>query len=397
MDVAKGAFPVFMLVVISILYEYLVFRYGYFFKEGHKGTLLLSAFLGIVRTVFTVVTAVNGLPLVMYFFCIGVVYGGQILLRRDESYKALVSYVLSFLIHSSVLLFLVGGIGFVKSLEIPELFQSMFLRCFTLFAAYIISCIITILMHIQVRSELLEIEHERKQDDLFLMFLGWCVAYVYADALFSRYKGGNVVQILLMGGNFLLLLLVFLFLNRKKVIAKNRILEREHESLLAERARKKIQKEKLQKTIDRDTLTGCYSRRFVMREMRRLHSENELFSIVFIDLDGLKKINDSQGHQAGDQLLIRFVEHVQRRLEEEEILARMGGDEFLIIMAGSDMDEAEKRIEILRESLLNTDNCPVSFSYGVASGISEISELIHRADEAMYRDKTRRRTVTSDV
>ncbi|MEW8693501.1 MAG: GGDEF domain-containing protein [Candidatus Thiodiazotropha endolucinida] len=146
-----------------------------------------------------------------------------------------------------------------------------------------------------------------------------------------------------------------------------------------------------------DKLTGLLNRRAFYDQAGMLVNYVErhdgfLAAIVF-DLDHFKSINDKRGHAAGDAALAHVGELLKRTTRKSDICARIGGEEFVILLSGSTGDAAVALAEKLRSELASR---PVSFSdeqfvvtgsFGVASGDTEVDELIKRADAAMYRAK----------
>ncbi len=145
-----------------------------------------------------------------------------------------------------------------------------------------------------------------------------------------------------------------------------------------------------------DILTGIYNRSFFEAELARLEGGREYpISIILGDIDGLKKINDTQGHAAGDRLLKQAAAILKTMFRTEDVLARIGGDEFAVLMPNTDSESVERKMDGIREKLLenNADpsNFPVNISIGAAT--AEQGDLIGAftlADQRMYQDKTRR-------
>ncbi|MDO4546420.1 MAG: GGDEF domain-containing protein, partial [Bacillota bacterium] len=126
--------------------------------------------------------------------------------------------------------------------------------------------------------------------------------------------------------------------------------EREYFLLKKERENVMRRMEALEQTVYEDRLTGLHSRHSAFETMESLKESRRSFSIVFMDLDRLKQINDEWGHTAGDQHLIRFARRVQQLLREGDIFARVGGDEFLLIMPDCSLENACRRMERVRET-----------------------------------------------
>jgi diguanylate cyclase (GGDEF)-like protein len=153
----------------------------------------------------------------------------------------------------------------------------------------------------------------------------------------------------------------------------------------------------------RDALTGLWNRRYFEE---RLGQEISLarraptgrFSLLVLDLNGLKRINDEDGHAAGDQAIQRAANFLRSRLREHDVCCRTGGDEFVVILRDLGPAEGAQLCARLRNELLGANagrETPISLSMGVASypeDSTAAADLCLRADEAMYADKRRQKS-----
>jgi len=145
--------------------------------------------------------------------------------------------------------------------------------------------------------------------------------------------------------------------------------------------RRSIENE-LREASRRDPLTGVHNRRY----LEQLAQDRELgpeWACLVIDVDHFKAINDSQGHAAGDEILVRLARYLGARLRVGDALVRLGGDEFLLLLNHGGQSEADALIARLRA---DGDNAPVSFSVGVGArdGREPLETTIRRADRALY-------------
>jgi diguanylate cyclase (GGDEF)-like protein len=145
-----------------------------------------------------------------------------------------------------------------------------------------------------------------------------------------------------------------------------------------------------------DLLTGLYNRRcfedLLAQAVGQARRYGWSFSLVLLDLDGFKRINDRHGHAAGDALLSRIGEELRLVLRRGDIAARFGGDELALILAATTADEVPLLIERLREGLSTGLASEVSFSIGVAACPEEADDPVHLkrlADERLYAHKRR--------
>jgi len=142
-----------------------------------------------------------------------------------------------------------------------------------------------------------------------------------------------------------------------------------------------------------DHLTGLYNRRFYEEELARLDtSRNWPLTIVMGDVNGLKLINDSFGHGTGDQLLIKTAVTITNGCRADDIIARMGGDEFVMLFPKTDAFEASqliKRIKtLLKKERVEGMEISISFGYETkTSSLDDIEEIIKKAEDAMYHNK----------
>lgn len=160
----------------------------------------------------------------------------------------------------------------------------------------------------------------------------------------------------------------------------------------------------LQKLARHDPLTGLPNRlqleEQMARSLARARSDGTRMALVFIDLNGFKKINDEHGHAVGDQLLVGVAQRLLKTLRESDFVARLGGDEFVLIIEGlsrsnSLQDDAQLISEKILQRLtppmlLGTTHHPIGASLGIAMYPEHgpnIDSLIHIADQAMYRAK----------
>jgi len=143
-----------------------------------------------------------------------------------------------------------------------------------------------------------------------------------------------------------------------------------------------------------DEMTGLYNRRYFENEMLRLNKSRKLpISIIVTDIDGLKKINDNYGHKKGDEYIIMAAEILKKITRKEDIVSRIGGDEFAILLPYTDKKTVKnicKRIDIECNKLNKSKKIPISISGGSATNeekSEELEDLFQRADALMYKNK----------
>ncbi len=158
---------------------------------------------------------------------------------------------------------------------------------------------------------------------------------------------------------------------------------------------RKQAEERLRYLSMHDALTGLYNRAFFEEEMSRLeHGRQFPVSVVMADVDDLKGTNDSQGHAAGDELLRQTAEVLRTVFRAADVVARIGGDEFAVLLPGADAAVTQQTLERLRSNLADYYNAtpsayPLSLSIGTATVIQggSLKDALKQADEGMYRKK----------
>jgi diguanylate cyclase (GGDEF)-like protein len=148
----------------------------------------------------------------------------------------------------------------------------------------------------------------------------------------------------------------------------------------------------LEEIANFDPLTSAYSRHYGMKTFNKWVDQKQTFALCFIDMDNLKYVNDTFGHNEGD-VYILMVSDLLRDFGDGSKLCRLGGDEFMLLAKGWTLEDAEKRLEDLRSVLVAKNSEPEaaynhSLSYGVVfvdeSNTTSASDLLSEADEKMY-------------
>lgn len=147
-----------------------------------------------------------------------------------------------------------------------------------------------------------------------------------------------------------------------------------------------------------DSLTGLPNRRFLEEKLALSPNQSKESAVIFIDLDGFKAINDTHGHNAGDQLLKNIAKRISQCLRRGDLVARMGGDEFVCLATNLDAAEqsswvAKRLIESITKPV-TVDDLENPISVGASMGIAlypkhgkTMRELLEKSDKAMYQAK----------
>jgi len=154
--------------------------------------------------------------------------------------------------------------------------------------------------------------------------------------------------------------------------------------------------EEIQRLAVTDSLTGLYNRHKLQdsldTELERAKRYSRPLSVIMIDMDKLKVINDTSGHAAGDEALKLVARSIQRSIRKVDLGTRFGGDEFIVLLPEADREEAAAVAKRIREAILAVEfeSGKLSVSMGVVqwhSGFETSKDFVHAADEAMYLAK----------
>ena len=153
--------------------------------------------------------------------------------------------------------------------------------------------------------------------------------------------------------------------------------------------------DKLRDMSQHDGLTRLYNRRYFEEELERAAgARNPVLTVLMLDVDGLKQVNDTLGHAEGDKLLLRVAEVLRVAFRPEDIAARIGGDEFAVVLPGVDEAAARGLVERLQNRLAEHNqsypDLPLRWSLGMATRRpgKSLSQVLREADEKMYVDKS---------
>lgn len=184
----------------------------------------------------------------------------------------------------------------------------------------------------------------------------------------------------------------------KKVIERTLRLQEQTQELETTVEALRESEERLQYLTIKDDMTGLLNRRgweecLQREESRANRNPEQLFAVAIIDIDGLKEINDTQGHYAGDRLLMNAAQAISESVRSIDHVARLGGDEFAILFVDHESEETQATMQRIETALLKVS---VMASWGIAIRESDRGLLgaMKEADKRMYQMKTQRRSNT---
>lgn len=271
----------------------------------------------------------------------------------------------------------------------PHSFLALFIFAYVLL--YVAS---SFLIRIGTFEQIMKLNQDTPRFRQIATFQWYGIFYLFFDCFTIQFDlPYPVLSVFLAGSCILLLLQIKVFITHTFSIMEEAHHEMEYYRLEEERAAHIQRQLELQELAYRDTLTGAYTRRFAMELLYSMKQDNRETTVCYVDINYLKQVNDTFGHYEGDRYLMQVAALLNSRLYKSDILARIGGDEFLIICIGLKKETFSSLLEQINQELQTPAEKGYipSFSYGIVqtdwSDISDYLDLIERSDKLMYSYK----------
>lgn len=363
-------------------------------KEHTQRNCILFSVLG-TGILFTVGALRIPLPLLYLLVLMG--YGLTFWSMRRESRLHFIFWVNAF------------GIGFftlhlISMAVVSLISRNMLKDVYGKGSMYMLSLLLTLILMNLVgllwkNKTLVERMNRLMSDDKrfrqIILFEYYALVYLLFDSIPCLFTLPYfLLSIFLIGSCILLLFQLFLFVVHTYRIVDKAHCEAEYYRLEAERAEHIKKQMILHKLAYMDSLTGTFTRRYAMEMLESMYRDQLDVTIAYIDVNGLKKVNDTLGHSEGDCYLKQVANCLNESLSKSEILARIGGDEFLVVsnsVQQEQMQELLKKVNIRLRLEAGEQYIP-SFSYGVVAAsyadAYSLDQLLKESDRRMYEYKT---------
>lgn len=290
-------------------------------------------------------------------------------------------------------LFHFGYLSFV----VPDEPASLFMRCLLVTAALSLATVFLLALAFAFKKAFPEPQRAGRALRPFSAFAYFAIVYELLDL--TPTQGDLEFELLpsiLLGSTLLVMLACGAFAFVAARLGAEALRESENRALERKRKDQETRLRLYLAQASTDELTHLATRRIGQEKLEQLQANRRPYALAFIDLDGLKRINDEQGHLCGDEYLVASASMLRSAFPESTIV-RWGGDEFLIIDEKTDANQMEARLAAL-ESAGRTSPNPVKFSFGVAASSPEAQDdALERADAAMYAVKREKHAAIGGV
>lgn len=381
-----------ILLVMNALTEYLFNKMLFSLRVIERKYTFFHSVTALLRILWLAATSWFSFPLPIVLIGLFILLAINTIPYRRISFLMNNFTMIIYLIFITILMMIIACLGLV-GINIAKLMEDSLIRIITVNVAFgIFNGICFLFLHYYPEF-LWQENNDRLKVVLYTWFLFICSVYQVLDSIVvSMYEVSQTTYLLLISGDVLILILMFNLLNYNFVFARTEKMKQEFEENEVLIAQQFFEKEALKRMSEYDSLTNAYNRREISAIMQEeILSENKMVC-VFIDLDGLKKINDHYGHTNGDIMLKKFANACVEMLNETGKLARIGGDEFLLVYFDKSVEEVERYISTLQLKLSEpvVEKDKIYFSYGISYNEKTVEDYIAKADECMYRDKVRK-------
>lgn len=313
----------------------------------------------------------------------------------QSSYHKITDYgKIRFIIFSSIHLCIIGSISLLTTYTFVEILSNPWIMLSCTSISMILFIIMKLVLIVIDKNFHFVLHQEQKKDfRYFYHFLHLSIANILIQSILCNmgiYLKTTVGYLIF--SNIVSLLLMANYITNLAMIFRVEHAETSFCTLNSYVNQANIRINQLKSSAHFDELTHAYSRFYLLQEATRLIDYQTLFSLVYIDLNHLKHINDTYGHKAGDDYLCNFVAAMSKHINSKDVLARFGGDEFILIMPECNCSDAFSRLNKIKNFLQNDEqNFPFSSGIVDSTEANTLDELISLADKRMYKEKMEKR------
>ncbi len=386
-------------ILILFIYQLQIFSYALRILANPQKNKVLIAILAIINTSIVVIYFNIQVPLYLFYLLICIVLGIEFRIVSGASFLQSFCGANIFSIHiATVHIPIVVLCSYI--LKRPPIDITVLNDATRAITCLILCILIVALWLVNKVLGVESIQQVTSAPKYSILLLVATFTYVFFNSLITAFLVVNEqhdIQLLLAISMAMFTLLSFYFVFIYSIhIVDISFYKRQSDFALREQEKMAQIKDELSKKLIRDDLTGVYNRKYIMNLLQQLIDDtNSLFSVLFVDINALKYINDTLGHDVGDQLILKITKAITDSVRAEDFISRIGGDEFLVVLQDSAFRDTEQVINRIKSSIAaqnEKEDYLISASIGFITINDEmrtegVASILERADEIMRQNK----------
>lgn len=387
-------------MIIFFMFNYYVFSYASKILVNYKNCILVNLILASVNTFLMVYAYELSIPYYVSYFCVLITLTIEFMLFSESKFTQAFLCAGILVINISICqLIIIPLYSIIVGITPYELYHNKDLFFSSLSTLFIILYLVSRLsLKIISTEDITKLSRTPTYSIIVSSITIFILIYTIIDVIVLQQKDYNkdyIIMFILTPILNCILFYILFFYSIKSV--KMVVFKRKSDELEASRVKNSINRKNIEDKILKDDLTSCYNRKYVMYDLKYKYENNIFnFAILFIDLDGLKNVNDSLGHDIGDEYIINISSILKDSIRDNDLLARLGGDEFLLILNDLEKDDIKDILNRIQEKIKFldkiTNNYKVSASIGYIFVDEEllktgVDNIIKIADEKMRIEK----------
>lgn len=330
-------------MIIFFLFNYYFFKYIEKILIDFNKNKLLYILVSLINTYLMILAYKMSLPYYISYFCVLFTLTIEFLMLSKAKFIQAFLCAGILVINISVSqLFFIPIFSYMVKVTPYELFNNPDLFFQSLSILFIILFIVfNVSLKFIVPSDIIKISTAPVYALMISSIIIFILIYTILDVIAlqsEQYSNKHILVFLttpILNGTIFYKLFFYSIKSVKMVAFK-----RKSDELQLRKIENDINKKHIEDKISKDDLTACYNRKYIMSDLKEKYENNIFnFAILFIDIDGLKAVNDTLGHEIGDEYIINVSNTLKESVRENDLIARLGGDEFLIII--NDIQEVE--------------------------------------------------------
>lgn len=386
--------------IIFFIYNYYTFYYMSDILIGFKKIPVVFLALSTVNTLLMILSYYLKIPYYISYFTVLIILSIEFLIFSKSKFsQILVQAGIIILNISSAQILFINLQSLFKRVIPYELFhnENLFFSNLSLLFIFL-SIMLTITNKIVSKEDIIKVSTTKNYSRMVSPIIIFILLYTIVDIVVMQSKNFSYELSLVFISTSILTLVLFyiLFFHSIKSV-KMVAFKRKSDKLELEKYKNIIDKKNIEDKLYKDTLTSCYNRKFIMSALEDLKENNIYdFTILFIDIDKLKFVNDTFGHSAGDEYIVNISNCIKESIRSSDILARIGGDEFLAILNNTSEQDIEYVLNRIKNKISFVNNLTKEYTVSISIGYifvdknlleTGIDNIIKMADANMLIEK----------